>query len=215
MPMKFKEFFVLSERKYFADLLEKSVKTVDQLERKLKKTWSIKSGTRIEVDGIKFVFYKRGKNKDTFAVYNRNNLIKIYVNNFYGENENFNFLKNGFPPRLRNLLIHELSHAEEDHNEVLDHGMLPDIDTNDKSYYNSTTEVNARIVAYLEENLTDYVLRLAKQGKTQDAFRVIIKKMRNTQDFKNSTDDNKKRYIKTMYSTFLKILDDKLKILDI
>lgn len=208
--MKFKEFYMLQERRYFSHLLEKSVIIVDKLERKLKKMPSIDRGTRVEVDGVTFIFYKRGVKKDQLAVYDGNGRIKIYVDNQFGDTENFNFLKYGIPERMRGVLVHELSHMEEDLGGVLDNGMLPKFETETDDYFNSNTEVNARTLEFLDRHLTDHILQLAKSGDVKGAFRILMIRVLREPTMTYLTVKNKKRLLKITYTAFIQLVEDQL-----
>lgn len=210
--MNFKNFFLLREREYFNKLIEWSSDTINKLENKLKTMHSIHSHTRVEINGIKFAFYK-GKGHLEYATY-FNGVVKIYVHSLYGDVKNFNFFKLGLPDRLKAMIFHELSHAHEDSKNNLEHNKKStyyDLEDgksqDDAGYFNSTTEVNARISEKLYLLLTPYILKLAKDGKSRDAFRVLMHRVKKEWDIKLLNDENGKRYIKNLYTTFINLID--------
>lgn len=208
--MKFLQSYqsVIQEREYFTNLYKKTESIVNELEQELKKIDVIKSGTRVKVRGITFCFYKTGTRwKGTFAVSLGNKTIKLYMASIYGDTEDFNYLKKGLPKKVRSLLMHELSHAEEE-DDFLEYGMRDNFETDFGDYYNSTTEINARILEDLKYNITPYIKQLASKGDYQHAFRLLMKGIKKNSDFSWYEAKNKNKVIKTLYTTFLNLIDD-------
>ena len=103
--------------------------------------------------------------------------------------------------------MHELSHREEDENSVLQQNINSDYDE-DSGYMNSPTEINARIIEKLNFNLTPYIKQLAKKGEYQQAFRLLMKRLDVSNQLDGLTTDNRQKFIKNLYTTFLGVVDD-------
>lgn len=207
--MKFKDFYLLKERAYFTDVLGKVNATINKLEKKLSRLEKIESGTKVEVDGVVFILYK-GVKQDAIAKYMGRGVIKIYLSQLYGDTKNFNYLKKGIPHQLRGIISHELTHNEEESGDTSfgEFGILSNYDeAGSYDYYNSDTEVNARIIEKLTMLLDEHIIELAQNGEKQKAFRMLLMKLDREGDIQHLDVENKKRLLKIMYTTFNQILD--------
>ncbi len=169
--MKFKKFFL--ERAYFTELLKNSVKIVNSVEKQLKKFRNIPFGTKVNAYGYDFIFYK-GSARNEVATYDPNkDEIRIYVSRMHNVEDNLDFFKWGIPHKVKSIMMHELSHANEEANNFLGYGMYK----NPKEYYNSRTELNSRLMEKIYYHLDDFVVRMAKYDNFNKGFQVLMKRI--------------------------------------
>lgn len=209
--MKFKDSYIriVQERAYFKNVYKKAQEIVSKLESKLKQLETINSRTKVEVDGVTFTFYKNGVGKDRpLGQYYGNNNIRVYVSNFYGGLDNFNFLRNGIPLKMKRVIVHELMHNEDDSRGVLGKEKIIDPQDDYSGYRNSDTEINARVVEKMTDSLTPYIRQLAKKGEYQRAFRLLMTGIKSTIDLSEYTTEKRQEFIKKLYTTFLGVVDD-------
>lgn len=179
--MNLKDYYLLKERAYFIDLATLSEEIINQLQEKLAKKKSIRSGDKITVKiadayELDIKLYK-GKShaardaehngpaveEESSAMYfpatgESNGRIEIYVNSskksqsYYKERKFEDFINKSLPKYIKDILRHEIAHAYEDI--VSDVGKYKQTqNTTRKEYFNSDDEVNAYFMQWFPGEL--------------------------------------------------------------
>lgn len=173
-----KQYLSLKERAYFVDLATLSEDVINQLQEKLAKKKSIRSGDTITVSigdmyDLDIKLYKgrshaaraemqqnpTDNESGASAMYfpetaESNGRIEIYVNaskkdqDYYKERKFEDFINKSLPKYIKDMLRHEIAHAYEDI--VQDVGRFKNNrPTSQDEYINSDDEVNAHFMGWL------------------------------------------------------------------
>ena len=178
--MNLKDYYLLKERAYFIDLATLSEEIIKQLQEKLAKKKSIRSGDKITVKiadayELDIKLYK-GKSHaardamqnsseelDAQALYfpsegESNARIEIYVNSskkdqyYYKERKFEDFINKSLPKYIKDILRHEIAHAYEDI--VSDVARFkPSSAETYSGYFNSEKEINAHFMEWFPGEL--------------------------------------------------------------
>ncbi len=229
---------LIQERSYFANLVAFSEEIINQLTDKVKNKEKINSGDSFIVDlgdthDLEIKFYKtysrrakeyRKKNNYTdsmsalfFPIISdkADATIEIYINHaktyYYKNRDSIEIVNNRLPKFIKDILRHEITHAQDDVLSSFTHTKPADKSHEDyDSYVNSDSEVNAYFNQVLsseinENSLVKYYLSV---GDVNSAMKALILKIKTLPEIDAMSDENKKWILKTAYTTMQKIADE-------
>ena len=230
MTQSFKEFFQLFlERKSFTNNLQLFEKMIKQLKSQISEMMQFEEGIEFYVDfdedhTIRIQFFtippknipKAHRTDD--AIYNPSDqTIYLFLKNIFHDIKKINptTIIKSFPPILRDVIFHELTHAHEhimqefediDTQPSVAHYTGPEneqIRSKGPRYINNLAEMNAYFHQWLSRELQDniYVRNAIKNNNITVATQLIVQRVKKEPHFKNLFEPNKKWFYKTIYTT--------------
>jgi len=232
--MTFKQFYIISERKYFSSLSSITSNVIDLLQKKIASRKTIRSGTVYTVPfgqtaDIEIVFYKGYSQKaleykrrhsediEFDSLYfqetkESNGRIEIYINTTkksqrYYKGKTFEEIINkSLPVYVKSILTHEIAHAYDD---VIT-GTLqfkPDPSTEDE-YYNADEEINANLNQFFKYIVDNKDFKHFVQiGNVNASARFALSILAKEPWVAPLTKENKKKIIRSVYTHVTNLVD--------